>query len=66
MNRIHKFGTIAILLGTICVYYLFEEKQGEIAQAIYFFIGGYSQIYIVGKIMKDYKIYDARVIYLSR
>jgi hypothetical protein len=66
VGRIKKFGTIAIIVACIFIYWLFEEKSGDIAQPIYFFIGSYSQLWIAGKILKDYRMYDPRVIFLSR
>lgn len=66
IDRIKKFGTVAILIACFFVYWIFEEKAGDIAQPIYFFIGAYSQLWLAGKIVKDYRMYDPRVIYLSR
>lgn len=66
LSKIKKYYFYTLLLACFLVYYFFEEKKYDIAQPIFFFIGSYSQLVVVGKIFKNYKIYDPRIIFLSR
>lgn len=66
LQKIEKYFFYTILLACFLIYYFFEESKYDTAQPIYFFIGSYSQIVIVGRIFKNYRMYDPRIIFLSR
>jgi hypothetical protein len=66
LDKMTKYFFWTILVASFLVYYFFEEKTENTAQAIYFFIGAYSQIKIGRFIFTNYRIYDPRIIFLSR
>ena len=66
ISRIKKYLTIVLVILSIIVWYFFEENSHDIAQAIYFFLGAYSQLFICSKIFSNYRVYDPRIIFLSR
>lgn len=66
LRKINKFSFWVILLACFFVFYFLEEKMDEYAQAIFFFIGSYSQVLITSFIFRNYNFYDPRVIFLSR
>lgn len=64
--KLRLYLTIAIIVLSVFVWYFFEEDTFDTAQAFYFFIGAYSQIFILKHIFQQHKLYDTRVIFLSR
>jgi hypothetical protein len=66
INRLKKYLTVAVFVCAIFIWIFFEEQSEDSAQAIYFFIGAFSQLFICGFIFRNYKVYDPRVIFLSR
>ena len=66
LSRMNRFFLFTLIIACFLIYYFFEKDTWDIAQPIFFFIGGYSQIIIGKTIFKNYRIYDPRIIYLSR
>jgi hypothetical protein len=42
LTRLRRFFTVAIIICGILVWYFFEERSGDTAQAFYFIIGASS------------------------
>lgn len=65
-KKIAIYSLIIVTIASILVMLGFEENIGEFAQAIWFFIGAYSQIIINYVLFYNHNLFDKKIIIISR
>jgi hypothetical protein len=66
MNKVLKISLVILIIMSIFVWLLLEEKLNEFAQGIYFFLGSFSQIILGQIVFQNHRMFDPRIITFCR